>query len=120
FLGFVEDAGYERPELWSNDGWKWRQGIGANRPVYWKFDGGEWCRRNFDEFVRLESNLPVLHVNWYEADAYCRWARRRLPTEAEWEMAASTGRPDSNRKLRFPWGEELPTPSQANLDSRAL
>ena len=120
FLGFVEDAGYERPELWSNDGWKWRQGIGANRPVYWKFDSGEWWRRNFDEFVRLESNLPVLHVNWYEADAYCRWARRRLPTEAEWEMAASTERPDSNRKLRFPWGEEPPTPNRANLDSRSL
>jgi len=118
FLAFVEDAGYERRELWSNDGWKWLQDIGAKHPVHWKFDGGEWWRRNFDEFVRLESNLPVLHVNWYEADSYCRWAGRRLPTEAEWEMAAST-EPVSSRKFRFPWGADHPTPIHANLDSRA-
>ena len=119
FLAFVDDAGYQRRELWSNDGWQWRQSVGAKHPVYWKFDGGEWWRRDFDRIVKLESNLPVLHVNWYEADAYCRWARRRLPTEAEWEMAAST-EPGSNRKRRFPWGDQSPTPRHANLDSRAL
>jgi gamma-glutamyl hercynylcysteine S-oxide synthase len=119
YRAFVDDRGYERSGLWSNDGWQWRQDVGANHPVYWKFDGGEWWRRNFDEFVRLESNLPVLHVNWYEAEAYCRWAGRRLPTEAEWEMAAST-EPGTSRKLRFPWGDEPPIPSRANLDSRAM
>ena len=119
FLAFVDDRGYERRELWSNDGWQWRQSVGAKHPVYWKFDGGEWWRRDFDRIVKLEGNLPVLHVNWYEADAYCRWARRRLPTEAEWEMAAST-EPGSNRKRRFPWGDQSPTPRHANLDSRAL
>ena len=119
YLAFVDDAGYKRCELWSADGWQWRERVDASHPVYWKFEGGEWWRRNFDELVRLEANLPVLHVNWYEADAYCRWAGRRLPTEAEWEMAAST-EPGSNRKLKFPWGDDTPATSQANLDSRAV
>jgi iron(II)-dependent oxidoreductase len=119
YLAFVTDAGYQRRELWSSDGWEWRQSVGADHPVYWWFDSGEWWRRDFDQMVRLESNLPVLHVNWYEADAYCRWAGRRLPTEVEWEKAASA-EPGSSRKRRFPWGDESPTPSRANLDSRAL
>lgn len=119
FLAFVDDGGYKRPELWSNDGWQWRRSVGADHPVYWRFDDGEWWRRNFDKVVKLEGNLPVLHVNWYEADAYCRWAQRRLPTEVEWEIAAST-EPGTNRKRRFPWGNGSPTPRHANLDSRAL
>ena len=119
YLAFVDDAGYQRHELWSTEGWEWRERVGANHPVYWRFEGGEWWRRNFDEVVRLEANLPVLHVNWYEANAYCRWAGRRLPTEAEWEMAAST-EPSSSRKLKFPWGDDPPTSGQANLDSRAM
>jgi TIGR03440 family protein len=119
YLAFVDDAGYRRRELWSIEGWQWRERVGANHPVYWSFEEGEWWRRNFDEVVRLEANLPVLHVNWYEADAYCRWAGRRLPTEAEWELAASTD-PGSHRKRKFPWGDEPPTPHHANLDSLAM
>jgi ergothioneine biosynthesis protein EgtB len=116
YRAFVDDAGYQRRDLWCADGWEWRERVGANHPVYWRFEGGQWWRRNFDEVVRLEANLPVLHVNWLEADAYCRWAGRRLPTEAEWEMAASTDA-GSNQKLRFPWGDDEPTSSHANLDS---
>ena len=119
YLAFVEDDGYRRRELWSNDGWQWRHDADANHPVYWQFDDGEWRRRNFDKLVRLEGDLPVLHINWYEADAYCRWAGRRLPTEAEWEFAAGT-EPDSTRKRRFPWGDQPPAPNLANLDSLAL
>jgi iron(II)-dependent oxidoreductase len=119
FAKFVEDGGYKRRELWSTDGWTWRETTDADHPVYWSFKEGAWWRRNFDQDVKLETNHPVLHVNWHEADAYCRWAGRRLPTESEWEMAASTD-PGSDRKRRFPWGDEAPTAAHANLDSRNL
>jgi len=120
FARFVEDGGYQQRELWSDDGWTWRETTRAMHPVYWSLcDDGAWSRRNFDRIVPLEEHHPVLHVNWYEADAYCRWSNRRLPTEFEWEVAASS-EPDSNRKRRFPWGDEEPTPARANLDSLTL
>lgn len=119
FARFVEDGGYERRELWSDEGWTWRKNMRITHPVYWSLDAGAWRRRNFDHLVPLEENHPVLHVNWYEAEAYCRWSNRRLPTEFEWEMAAST-EPNSSRKRRFPWGDADPTPALANLDSARL
>jgi iron(II)-dependent oxidoreductase len=75
--------------------------------------------------VALDERLPVINVNWHEADAYCRWADQRLPTEAEWEIAAS-GEPALNgsglkrHRRRYPWGDDSPTPEQANLDWRAM
>lgn len=125
YAAFVDDRGYERRELWSQGGWRWRESTGAMHPVYWNFTEGRWWRRNFDEVVQLADYLPVLHVNWYEADAFCRWAHRRLPTEPEWEMAASAGPTPDDRgitvhKQRFPWGDNAPTPQRANLDWRAM
>ena len=65
---------------------------GAPHPVYWKRDaGGRWLRRHFDRWVPLEPDRPVSNISWFEADAYCRWAGRRLPTEFEWEIAARRG-----------------------------
>jgi ergothioneine biosynthesis protein EgtB len=109
FAAFVGDGGYARRALWSEAGWRWREAAGAAYPAYWRPRGAGWERRDFARWVPLEPHRPVIHVNWYEAEAYCRWAGRRLPTEAEWE-AAATGEPaaDGARlapgKRRFPWG----------------
>lgn len=125
FVAFVDDKGYLRQEFWSEEGWRWRQNARAEHPVYWHRDaGGRWSRRRYDEIVPLEEHHPIIHVNWYEAEAYCRWAGRRLPTEAEWEAAASAEpTPDgwglSGHKRSFPWGDEPLSPSRANLDGHA-
>ena len=120
FATFVDDGGYRRRELWSEAGWAWRSEMQAEHPVYWQRGPSGWQRRVFDQTVQLEPHKPVLHVCWYEAEAYCAWAGRRLPSEAEWEMAASA-EPASGgewRKRRYPWGDEPPSPELANLDWR--
>jgi len=125
FAAFVEDGGYRRRDWWSSQGWVWRTKAKAQHPFYWQRDGQGWLQRHFDALVPLAPHAPVVHVTWYEAEAYCQWAGRRLPTEAEWEMAASAeptpdGRGITERKRRYPWGDEPPTSAHANLDTRVL
>ncbi len=117
FLAFVEDGGYLRREFWSEEGWAWRERERATHPVYWRREGTRWYRRVFDRWVPLEPQRPVIHVNAYEAEAYCRWAKRRLPTEAEWEYAASLA--GGYAKRLYPWGDAPPDPRRANLDGIA-
>ena len=117
FQGFVDDGGYRRRSLWSRRGWDWRRRESAEHPLFWHRSDDRWYACRFGEPRALTPWEPVIHVNWYEAEAYCRWAKRRLPTEAEWEMAA-TLEPETGRKRRFPWGDISPTPEHANLDFR--
>lgn len=111
FAAFVDDEGYGRRELWSDDGWRWRMANAATAPVYWRREDGVWLERKFDRWQPLVADAPVVNVCWFEADAWCRWAGRRLPTEGEWELAAAT-----SAKRRYPWGEAPPRPELANLD----
>ncbi|MFE0091690.1 ergothioneine biosynthesis protein EgtB [Streptomyces sp. NPDC058991] len=119
FQAFVADGGYTDERWWAPEGWEQirRHHIGA--PLFWRREGGEWLRRRFGVTEPVPEDEPVLHVSWYEADAYARWAGRRLPTEAEWEKAARHD-PASGRSRRYPWGDEDPTPERANLGQRHL
>ncbi len=120
FAGFVEDGGYERPEFWDPAGWEYIKEEVITAPRHWYRDepnGWRTQRFGFDEPLNLKA--PVVHVSWYEADAYARWAGKRLPTEAEWEKAASWD-PDTDTKRLYPWGDEAPTPQKANLDQLAF
>lgn len=120
FAAFVEEGGYERQEWWSEEGWRWKVESRAGHPVYWRRDSGDrWMRQHFAQSLPLEEDHPVIHVNWYEAAAFCNWAGRRLPTEAEWEMAASTEpgyRAGESSKRLFPWGDEPPEQARINMD----
>jgi iron(II)-dependent oxidoreductase len=117
FQSFVDDGGYRRRELWSARGWDWRRRANLSWPLFWIPGGERWFERSFDQTSTLKPWHPVCGVSWFEAEAYCKWARRRLPTEAEWEMAASFD-PASGKKRRYPWGDSPPLPAQANLDFR--
>ena len=120
YVEFVEDGGYEREELWFHEGWAWIQEERISAPKHWyqREPHSWWTQRfGFDELLRMDA--PVVHVSFYEADAYARWAGKRLPTEAEWEKAASWD-PKTGTKRLFPWGDGPPTPEKANLDQLAF
>ena len=126
FAAFVADQGYLRRNLWHDIGWGWRQKTQAECPVYWLPDGPDkWLMHHYSSTVELPLYQPVTHINWYEASAYCNWANRRLPTEIEWEVAASTtpikkGNEFSTTKRPYPWGNDTNTLTYANLDGRGL
>jgi gamma-glutamyl hercynylcysteine S-oxide synthase len=115
YLEFIEAGGYARPELWSEAGGRWLGESRAEAPKYWFRNADGWLTRVMDRVGAVQSDHPVSHVCYYEAEAFARWAGKRLPSEIEWEAAASWD-PDTGRKLRFPWGDEPPSRELANLD----
>ncbi|HVF68683.1 MAG TPA: SUMF1/EgtB/PvdO family nonheme iron enzyme [Pyrinomonadaceae bacterium] len=114
FAHFVAEGGYGRREFWTEEGWSWREKESWTQPLYWsRAGGGAWAeRRMFDE-VTLASDHPVTGVSFHESEAYARFVGLRLPTEAEWEKAASWDA-RRNTKRRFAWGDEEPDPARCN------
>jgi ergothioneine biosynthesis protein EgtB len=96
YAGFIEDGGYGRPELWLSEGWRAVQERAWQAPLYWERVDGRWWAYTLAGFAPVAEHAPVVHVGYYEADAYARWRGARLPTEAEWEHAAAPEPLDGN------------------------
>lgn len=91
FLKFVENGGYATPDFWPDAAGRWRSSVQRSHPERWRKTADGWQCRWFDRCLPLPLDMPIMHVNAYEAEAYCRWAKRRLPSEAQWEAAARQG-----------------------------
>jgi len=102
FLPFVEAGGYRDPRWWTPAGWAWREGHAAPHPRHLRRAGSTWHQHRFGEWTPLDEAAPALHLTAFEAEAWCCWAKRRLPTEAEWELAA-TSAPSLGEA--FEWGQ---------------
>lgn len=115
FMAFIAEGGYEDRRWWSERGWEWKTTESATQPLFWTRQGpGQWTRIRFGRSAQVPPNEPVQHVSWFEAEAYAAWAGKRLPTEIEWEKAASWD-PGVSRKRHYPWGDAEPDETKANI-----
>jgi gamma-glutamyl hercynylcysteine S-oxide synthase len=114
YAEFIRTGGYDDHRHWSKAGAEWLSSSGVRAPKYWKRDGDGWLERTMDRIAQLDPDRPVCHVCYYEAEAFAKWAGKRLPTEYEWEAAASWNSGGPPRA--FPWGDELPDQRRANVD----
>ena len=111
---FIDAGGYDDPRWWGAEGWAWRREVDLGAPQFWQRDGNGWLRLRFGHLEEVPADEPVQHVCWHEADAYARWAGKRLPTEGEWEKAARFD-PATGMTRRWPWGAAPAVPEVANL-----
>lgn len=114
YLKFIEDGGYEDFKYWLSDGWEKVKENNWTAPMYWEKVDAEWMTQDFLGKRKINPKEPVCHVSFYEASAYCKWAGKRLPTEAEWEKAACWN-DEKQTKTVFPWGNDAPSKNHANL-----
>lgn len=120
FIEFIEDNGYDNFSYWLADGWDIVKEEGWRAPLYWESKEHTWMKKDFRGFREIDLDEPVTNVSYYEADAYAKWAGKRLPTEAEWEKAASWNE-DLQKKSLFPWGNSTrPTSKHSNLLESSL
>jgi ergothioneine biosynthesis protein EgtB len=112
----MDDGGYDDFNLWLADGWDLVKEHEWKAPLYWTYEKGErcWMKKDFRGNLKLDPNEPVVNVSFYEANAFARWAGKRLPTEAEWEKAASWN-DKLHRKCPYPWGDDLVVHKYANV-----
>ncbi len=115
WLEFMADGGYSTPSLWSFSGRAWLTESRADSPKYWTRNTDGWTTRSMDLTEPVDSSKPVSHVCYHEAEAFARWAGKRLPTEFEWEVAASFD-PDSGSARMYPWGDEPANSELASVD----
>ncbi|PRY38249.1 ergothioneine biosynthesis protein EgtB [Umezawaea tangerina] len=119
YAAFIDAGGYTDERWWSEAGWAHVQQAKLVAPRFWERVGAEWYRDRFGVVAPVVPDEPVVHVSFHEAEAYAKWAGKRLPTEVEWEKAARFD-PATGRSRRYPWGDEEPTELHANLGQRHL
>jgi gamma-glutamyl hercynylcysteine S-oxide synthase len=115
FLRFFEDGGYRNPQFWSADDWQWKERHSISHPAFWNPSGSTWTLRGMFEELPFPANWPV-YVSHAEASAYARWAKKSLPTEAQWHRAAY-GTPQGTEQA-YPWGSAAPESHAGNFDFR--
>jgi iron(II)-dependent oxidoreductase len=115
FIEFMEDGGYAQRDLWTDEGWAWLQESRVRAPKYWRRAEGTWLTRSMDRDGPVDPDHPVCHVCYHEARAYATWSGKRLPTEQEWEVAA-TWDAEAGSAREFPWGATPVSPELANVD----
>lgn len=115
WLEFMEDDGYQNPLLWLSDGWSCRQANGWEAPLYWQRKDGAWFQFGLDGLREIVPHAPVCHISYYEADAFARWAGKRLPTEQEWEAVASEKTIEGNFAEQHIW-RPLPSPQKNPIE----
>ncbi|MGH2714666.1 MAG: SUMF1/EgtB/PvdO family nonheme iron enzyme, partial [Thermoleophilaceae bacterium] len=119
WLTFTEGGGYERREWWTDEGWSWKEDYDITHPQGWAAGSDGWRQWRIDGWTPLHPDEPVVHLSWFEADAFARAQGARLPTEAEWEKAATWDQ-ESGSARPYPWGDDPAGASRANLDHGLL